>query len=409
MGGSVKAEILRGPFDPGGQPEVKRSNHMHISLFAWNVRSGLSATKAVMADKARYRDFWEWPSASKLLRAAERAGFDSALQYGMWSGYGGASGWNEASLDFATASAAASATTERLGIYSTIHCGYEFHPLLIAKITASTDFLSGGRLAVNIVAAQNPFDYKQFGFDKVPSAQVRYEIADEFTTALKYFWTSEEKVDFEGSYFQAYGAHVNPRPASSPRPILMSAAGSDTGLEYACKHCDALFITAKDSTMAGYEKRAAKIHDGAARYGRKVRVCVMCYVVMEETDAKAMETVKWLQDEIDRDALEQWLIRSGHILNSEAKTVSDDVYGENRTQVDPYLGLGEEGYNSLGLGMGAFKLFGSYETVADQLAGLYKAGVEQVALCFFDPHKGVAQMGEHVLPLLRKKYGLNRG
>lgn len=408
MGGTVKAELIRGPFDPGGQPEVKRSNHLHLSLFAWNVRSGLSATKAVLADPARYRDFWEWPSASRLLREAERAGFDSALQYGMWSGYGGVSGWNEASYDFATAAAAAAATTDRLGIFSTIHCGYEFHPLLIAKITASTDFLSGGRLAVNIVAAQNPFDYKQFGFGDVPSSQVRYDMADEFTTALKYLWCTEEKVDFGGDYFRAYGAHVSPRPASRPRPILMSAAGSDIGLDYACKHCDALFITAKDSSIAGYEKRAAKIHDGAARYGRKVRVCVMCYVVMGETDAKAMETVKWLRDEIDRDALEQWLIRSGHILNSEAQTVEDDVYGENRTRKDPYLGLGEEGYHDLGLGMGAFKLFGSYQTVANQLIELHKAGVEQVALCFFDPHKGVAQMGEHVLPLLRKA-GLNRG
>lgn len=409
MGGTIKAEVLRGPFDPGGQPQVKRSNHLHLSLFAWNVSSGLSASKAVLADASHCRDFWKWPSSSKLLKAAEAAGLDSALQYGMWSGYGGATGWNDACYDFATAAAASSAATENLGIYSTIHCGYEFHPLLIAKITGSTDHLSGGRLAVNIVAGQNIFDYKQFGFDELPSQQTRYDIADEFTTALKYFWCTDGKVDFEGTYFQAYGAQINPRPISSPRPILMSAASSDVGLEYACKHCDALFITAKDSTVAGYEKRAAKIHDGAARYGRQVRVCVMCYVVMEDTDEKAMETVKWIQDEIDRDALEQWLIRSGHILNSEAKTVSNDVYGEDRTQRDPYLGLGEQGYNDLGLGMGAFKLFGSYETVANLLAGLHKAGVEQVALCFFDPHKGVAQMHEHVLPILRNKYGLNRG
>ena len=138
----------------------------------------------------------------------------------------------------------------------------------------------------------------------LPSQQTRYDIADEFTTALKYFWCTDGKVDFEGTYFQAYGAQINPRPISSPRPILMSAASSDVGLEYACKHCDALFITAKDSTVAGYEKRAAKIHDGAARYGRQVRVCVMCYVVMEDTDEKAMETVKWIQDEIDRLAME---------------------------------------------------------------------------------------------------------
>ncbi|MEV0085405.1 hypothetical protein [Saccharopolyspora sp. NPDC050642] len=33
----------------------------------------------------------------------------------------------------------------------------------------------------------------------------------------------------------------------------------------------------------------------------------------------------------------------------------------------------------------------------------WEAGVEQVALCFFDPHKGVQQVREHVLPLLRAR------
>ncbi|MGH3244332.1 MAG: LLM class flavin-dependent oxidoreductase [Spirillospora sp.] len=407
---TVKAEVMRGPFDPGGQPLVKRPDHMHLSLFAWNVRSGLSATKAVLADRPRYRDFWEWPSASKLLREAEAAGFDSQLQYGMWSGYEGASGWNDASLDFASAAAASSAITEDLGIYSTVHVGYDFSPLLIAKITSTTDFISGGRLGVNIVVAQNPVDYRQFGFTSIRPKQERYDMADEFVTLLKHLWTSEHPLDFEGDYFQAYGAQVNPRPAARPRPVLMSAAGSDIGLDFATRHCDALFITSNDSSIEGYGRRADKIRSMAASHGRDVRVCAMCYVVMDETDAKAAETVDWLRAEIDRGALDTWLKRSGHVSNSESKVLADETIGENREAPadDPYLGIGEEHYNDLGLGMGAYKLFGSYESVADQLVALYRAGVEQVALCFFDPHRGVQQMRDHVLPLLRKR-GLNRG
>jgi alkanesulfonate monooxygenase SsuD/methylene tetrahydromethanopterin reductase-like flavin-dependent oxidoreductase (luciferase family) len=147
----------------------------------------------------------------------------------------------------------------------------------------------------------------------------------------------------------------------------------------------------------------------AAKYGREVRICVMCYVVMEDTDAKAEETVKWIIDEIDEGALEVWLQRSGHVLNSEKTKLGDEKIGGSRVEVapDPYLGIGQELYTDLGTGMGAFKLFGSYETVADRIHGLHAAGVEQVALCFFDPHKGVQQVGEHLLPALRKR-GLNR-
>jgi alkanesulfonate monooxygenase SsuD/methylene tetrahydromethanopterin reductase-like flavin-dependent oxidoreductase (luciferase family) len=287
-----------------------------------------------------------WPSSRDLLEAAERAGFDSHLQYGMWSGYGGPSGWNDASN------------------------------------SASLD---------------------------VPAKDVRYDIVDEFTTLLKHLWTSHDPVDFEGEYFQAHGAQVNPQPASRPRPFLMSAAGSDTGLDFASKHCDALFITSQDSTAEAFRRRAEKLHAMAASHGREVRICAMCYVVMDDTDAKAAETVDWLREEIDRSALESWLVTSGHVLNSEAIRLSDDKIGDARSGLveDPYLGIGEDMFNDLGLGMGAYKLFGSYETVAEQLAELYEAGVEQVALCFFDPHKGVQQVGEHLLPLLRKR-GLNR-
>ena len=43
----------------------------------------------------------------------------------------------------------------------------------------------------------------------------------------------EDAINFEGKYFQAYGAHIDPKPTSSPRPILMNAAGSDLGIDFA--------------------------------------------------------------------------------------------------------------------------------------------------------------------------------
>jgi FMNH2-dependent dimethyl sulfone monooxygenase len=401
----VEAPVLRGPFDPGGQPVVKRPNHVHLSLFAWNVSSGLSASKAVLSDVDRHRDVWKWPSSSRLLQAVEAAGMDSQLQYGMWSGYGGATGWNDAQLDWATAATASAAVTERIGIYSTIHVGYGFHPLLLAKLTSSIDHISGGRLGVNIVAGQNPADYAQFGLVGPPSQQERYDIADEVTTALKLLWTSPEPVDFEGKYFQMYGAQVIPTATSRPRPVLITAAGSDIGLDYAARQCDVVFITSQNNSVEGFRQRASKIHGMFDEYGRTARIAAMCYVVMDETDEAAAETVAWMKDEIDDGALRNWLKRSGHVLNSQSKILDDTQIGDDRAGLDedPYLGIGQEQYESLGMGMGAYQLFGSYQTVADQLIELHEAGVEQVALCFFDPHKGVQQMKDHVIPLLRER------
>lgn len=393
---SITADVFRGPFDPGGQPSLAQEHPLHLSLFAWNVRSGLAATKAVLTDPDRLRDFWKWPNSRELLRAAERAGLDSQLQYGMWSGYGGESDWNGASLDFATAAAASAAVTEKLQLFTTVHVGYDFHPLLIAKITAATDHVSGGRLGVNIVAAYDLADYGQFGFGKDRDATAtlndvgrtpaeRYAMADEFATLLKYLWTSEDAVNFEGKYFQAYGAQVNPRPTSSPRPLLMSAATSELGIDFAVRQCDAIFISPFQTATKGYRQAVQEIKAAAAEYGRKIRICMMCFVVMDETDEKAAETVAWLEQEIDLDAVRNQFRRSRGIA-ADSDIEMDDAY-----------------VRSIALGLGGYQLFGSYATVADKLADLHAAGVEHVALCFWDPQRGVEQVREHLNPLLRER------
>ncbi|GAA1395085.1 LLM class flavin-dependent oxidoreductase [Pseudonocardia kongjuensis] len=403
---SVPAEVIRGPFDPGGQPSLERDHPLHVSLFAWNVRSGLAATKAVLTDEGRYADQWAWPASRELLRTAERVGFDSQLQYGMWSGYGGATNWNGAGLDFATGAAASAAVTDRLGLFTTVHVGYDFHPLLVAKLTAATDHVSGGRLGVNIVAAYDLADYAQFGFgfgtERDPDADERgitrssaerYAMADEFCTLLKYLWTSAEPVDFEGKYFQAYGAQVNPRPTSSPRPLLMSAASSDLGIDFAARQCDAIFIAGlqsgghdSDAVKASYATTAAKVRAAAASHDRQVRICGMCFVVMDETDEKAAATMAWLEQEIDVAAVQN--------LYSRYRGVPSEALDAQ---------VNENWVRNLGLGISGRQIVGSYETVANELADLYEAGVEHVAMCFWDPARSVEAFGTHVMPLLKER------
>ncbi|GAB7002538.1 LLM class flavin-dependent oxidoreductase [Nocardioides sp. AN3] len=400
---TVKADVLRGPFDPGGQPSLEQKHPLHISLFAWNVRSGLAATKAVLSEPKRYRDYWEWPASRDLLQAAERAGFDGQLQYGMWSGYGGETDWNGASLDWATAAAVSAASTERLDLRTTVHVGFDFHPLLIAKTTAAIDHVSGGRLGVNLVAAVDLVDYAQFGFGKDREAaaiakgvgrtpEERYAMADEFTTLLKYLWTSDEAVDFEGEYFQAYGAHIDPKPASRPRPLLMNAAGSDLGIDFATRQCDAIFVSPGQAGPGGWEQQARDIKAAAAAHGRTVRICMMCFVVMDETDEKAAETVEWLASEIDVEA-----------VTNQFRRLSGSASASNWGQD----GVSDEHLRKFGLGLGGYQVFGSYKTVADTLASIHSAGVDQVALFFWDPARSVEAFGEHVVPLLDER-GLRR-
>ncbi|GAB7008015.1 LLM class flavin-dependent oxidoreductase [Nocardioides sp. AN3] len=396
---TFKADVLRGPFDPGGQPGLEQKHPLQLSLFAWNVRSGLAATKAVLSDPKRYRDYWEWPASRDLLQAAERVGFDGQLQYGMWSGYGGATDWNGASLDWATGAAVSAVATERMRLVSTVHVGFDIHPLVVAKTTAAIDHVSGGRVGVNLVAAVDLVDYAQFGLgkDRAPEAiakgvgrtpEERYAMADEYATLLKYLWTSDDAIDFEGEYFQAYGAHVDPKPTSSPRPILMNAAGSELGIDFATRQCDAIFVSPGQAGPKGWEQQAKDIKAAAASHGRKVRICMMCFVVMDETDEKAAETVQWLGDEIDAEAVVNQFRRLSGSASSSSWGIDD---------------VNDEHLRKFGLGLGGYQVFGSYKTVADTLASMHSAGVDEVALFFWDPARSVEAFGKHVMPLLEER------
>lgn len=387
----VRAEITRGPFDPGGQPEARTGQPLEVSLFGWNAQGGMSPNLAALDDLARFRDYWKWPSARELLIAAERHGFDHQVQFGLWGGWGGRSGWNDAALDFATAATASAVTTNRMGLFSTIHVGYRFHPLHIAKIAATIDHVSGGRLGINIVAGANPADFHKFGFSEVPPSSERYDLCDEFTTLMKYLWTSEDPVTFEGDYFQAYEASLSPRPTRRPRPILMNAGYSDLGLDFACRNCEWIFVAPSSSDLGAVAEKVEAAHRLAAKYGRTVRVAASAYVITGETDDGAGRIVAALEETIDTEAVRSF-VDSG--LLASGMPASDPG--------DPYAGLGREAFKGLGMGMGSFQLFGGYETVAETIRSLHKAGVEHLVMGFWEPAAGIAQMGEHVFPILRR-------
>ena len=140
-----RVDITRGPFDPGGQPDTRVGQPLELGFFAWNLRGGMAATKAALADPERTLDYWKWENSRKLIELAEHVGFDYQVPFGRWIGQGGATDFNGASLDFLASAAATAPITDRMALFSTAHVTYKFHPLHIAKIGATIDHISNGR------------------------------------------------------------------------------------------------------------------------------------------------------------------------------------------------------------------------------------------------------------------------
>lgn len=394
MAGFRKAEILRGPFDPGGQPETRTGDAMELGFFAWNIKGGMTASKGVLSNPKRYQDFWHWDSASRLVQLAEQVGFDYQVPFARWIGQGGATDYNDSNIDFLSSAAALAPITEKLGLFSTAHVTYKFHPLHFAKFGATIDFISKGRWGLNIVAGYSAREQAAFGMKEPIPHDRAYDMADEFTTLLKYLWTSEERVEFEGEFYQSYGGVVSPKPIRSPRPVIMSAGNSEVGIDFACRQADWVFVTAP--TLDGYKARVEEVQRLSGKYCRDVRASTMVYVIEDSTDGKAEATKRWLEDEVDHQATRNF------IDSMKRMSYSDEFFDKGGDEDDPWSGVGKDMFLRIALGIGAWQIIGSYETVAERIRELHEIGIESILMCFFDPLGGLHHMEDEILPILKK-------
>jgi FMNH2-dependent dimethyl sulfone monooxygenase len=395
----INADVLTGPFDPGGQPETRTGDAMELGFFAWNIKGGMTASEHVLKDPDRMQNFWEWPRASRLVQLAEKVGFDYQVPFARWIGQGGSTDYNGANLDFLASAAAMAPMTSSMGIFSTAHVTYRFHPLHFAKFGATIDHISNGRWGLNIVSGYAAREMAAFGFKEPIEHDTAYAMADEFTTLLKYLWTSDEPVNFEGQYYQAYGAMVAPKPTRKPRPVIMSAGNSDVGLDFACRQADWVFVTAP--TLDAYRERIDKVKADSKKYGRDVRASTMVYVVMEPTDEQAQETLKSLEDNVDRVATLNF------IRSMQSMSIGDEFGLQNEDEEDPWGGVGRETFLRIALGITAWQLVGGYQSIAEQIKELSEIGLESILMCFVDPLKGLHEMEDHVIPIL-KDMGLRK-
>jgi FMNH2-dependent dimethyl sulfone monooxygenase len=388
-----QAEILKGPFDPGGQPDTHIGQPMELGFFAWNIKGGMTASKAVLSNPERYQDFWHWENASRMIQLAETIGFDYQVPFARWVGQGGATDYNDSNLDFLTSAAATAPLTSKLQLFSTAHVTYKFHPLHFAKFGATIDFISKGRWGLNIVTGYSAKEQAAFGIDPLISHDEAYEMADEFTTLMKHYWSENEPIEFEGKYYQSYGGIVSPKPIRSPRPVIMNAGNSEIGIDFACRQADWLFVTAP--TLLDYKEKIENAHRKAASYGRTIRTATMVYVVQESTDEKAFSTKSWLEDEVDHEA-------TLNFVTSLKRTAYDDLFFEKNDTNDPYGGIGKEMFLRVALGIGAWQITGGYQAVAEQIRELHDVGIESILMCFFDPLGGLHAMEDHILPIMKK-------
>src|SRR5262245_34518958 len=112
----------------------------------------------------------------------------------------------------------------RLGTLATV-VSYR-NPAHLAKIAASVDLISRGRLTLGIGAGFYEEEYKQYGWEFPPRPATRIRQMEEAVQLILKMWT-EPRTTFHGRYFHIEDAILEPKPVQKPRPLVMIAGSGE--------------------------------------------------------------------------------------------------------------------------------------------------------------------------------------
>lgn len=308
---------------------------------------------------------------------AEDLGFDFALSMAKWRGYGGPSKHWDTTIESLSTSAGLAEATSRIGIWTTVHTMI-FHPAIVAKMMATMDQISGGRMGINLVSGSNPYDQGQMGLWRDLDHTERYALAEEWIGVARALWT-EDRVDHSGTYFTLEDCVSDPKPAAMP-PIIC-AGTSDTGFRFTIQHCTGAFFSGEtDDKVIESGLRAKRL---AAEMGETTKTYALLTLVPGATDAEAADRVSLYNEGVDIEAIAR-----------QASEYSKDVTQNSmRTRM---LALAE---NPVAVGKGA--IVGSPDTIATRIARIVKEGdLDGITVIVPDFIEDLKTVGEQIAPRL---------
>ncbi len=198
--------------------------------------------------------------------------------------------------------------TSRIGIVPTFGT-YAYPPYLLARLIATLDQVSSGRIGWNAVTGSSDFAAMNFGMQGMPEHDLRYEMADEYMEVCRRLWGSWEPgaiiadrkngilvdhtkvhaVNFEGKYFKTRGP-LNSGPCVQGQPVIAQAGGSPRGRQFAAQYADTIVASTKG--VAAMKAYRDDVRARMAACGRDPDTCKVLFLVapiIGETDTEAGE------------------------------------------------------------------------------------------------------------------------
>jgi probable F420-dependent oxidoreductase len=191
-------------------------------------------------------------------------------------------------LEPLTILAAAAGATQRIRLGTSVLLGNLRHPSHVAKIVATLDFISDGRITLGLGFGSRESDYK--------AVEIPYEHrgsrAVEQVQLMKRLWT-EDNVTHKGKFFNVENLSVGPRPVQKPHPPIWTGGSAETALKRAGTWADG-FICGS-SAIPDFPSTWEKISGYAKAAGRdpnRINKAGLTFMAIDDDQNKAVKTVE---------------------------------------------------------------------------------------------------------------------
>lgn len=287
-----------------------------------------------------------------------------------------------------TTATALAAVTSRIRFLIAVRPGF-IAAGLFAKMVATLDQISQGRVDVNIVPGGIQHDFERLGVEIDHDG--RYDQAEELMQACRLLWRGEP-TDFAGKYIALRGARCSPPPRGTPR--FYQGGASPRAEALAARQSDVYLLWIEPP-----ERIAARIERVTAQFqacGRPAVFGLRTHLVVRDDPEEAWETADALIAQAHPDVLQQ----------RQAVTVGTPMTGQQaqatrveRHRLGPHLW---NGLSTVRVNCGT-AIVGTPEQVADELLAYWDLGVDEFILSGFPHVEECERVSQTVLPLLQQR------
>lgn len=265
-------------------------------------------------------------------------------------------------------------------------------PAVAARMTATLDRITDGRLIINVVTGGDPVENKGDGIF-LPHDE-RYVVTREFLDIYKQLLAGE-RVDYEGRHIKIEDGRLLFPPLQKPHPPLYFGGSSDAGIAVAADTVDTYLTWGEPPGEVA--KKLDVVQRAAEARGRKLDFGIRLHVIVRETNEAAWRAADDLLKHLDDETLAK-AQKTFERMDSVGQKRMLALHGGNRDklEVSPNLWAGV----GLVRGGAGTALVGDPQTVAERIKEYMRVGVGTFIFSGYPHLEEAYRFAELVFPLL---------